>query len=694
MVGDEGKEVFALAPTSTATTEPAAPAAPAHHMTPDAVRASRRSINELGWAPLDRVPEWGVVELVERAHRLHAATIIELLEARLAPMEEDSDHMFGGRPGREVARQVTDDLKERGIDGINVTATHPSMDEATWSDTGARFYVSIVEGILYNSLHESIVAGGVGTVPLPPCPPTLADILWPFEEDRHNVGPAEGSARVTELGWTCVPPGSDPQALHADIVAEEDPLDSPRWVGRGRYQHLIWKEFRCDGEGEGAGAGGGCGGGGEGEGKEGKEKGEGEGEEKGGGAGKVRAATAPNCTTNIVPGGFTEGASRAIHYKRIVIGRARALLFDSEMLHRGGSTREKTEWTTSCTVQICSRSGWPSLGRAGRCETGLLKMTIPLGTTPASPRSALEGAGGGAGAAVRAGTGAAVGGSVGGCVPAFASASLGDTGGGDAGALLAKKQGTMPGTKHGREGEGGRLEGKGLERGAPGTAGNRKSGGGIPGGQRHHGRSGWEAEIAAVDRHFKGGHGTNNLASHARLRTHGYLALDHGIPWQWDLVDFVEEMHERYAEAVSKALAALEGTWRHIDSDVDDGGSDGGGSGSGRSDGAVSEKGFSFSMPPTMGVEMGAAEMVSKGMLGAASDDSRMLGLAGRGGGGEGRPQRQPRANERPGEEAAALVSKQFKKEGLAVYVQTEHLYNIQCSEIFTLRNEKLHTEA
>ena len=34
-----------------------------------------------------------------------------------------------------------------------------------------------------------------------------------------------------------------------------------------------------------------------------------------------------------------------------------------------------------------------------------------------------------------------------------------------------------------------------------------------------------------------------------------------------------------------------------------------------------------------------------------------------------GRPQRQPRSNGRPGEEAAALVSKQFKKEGLAVYV-------------------------
>ena len=30
----------------------------------------------------------------------------------------------------------------------------------------------------------------------------------------------------------------------------------------------------------------------------------------------------------------------------------------------------------------------------------------------------------------------------------------------------------------------------------------------------------------------------------------------------------------------------------------------------------------------------------------------------------------------------------------IRVYVQTEHLYNIQCSEICTLRNEKLHTEA
>ena len=31
--------------------------------------------------------------------------------------------------------------------------------------------------------------------------------------------------------------------------------------------------------------------------------------------------------------------------------------------------------------------------------------------------------------------------------------------------------------------------------------------------------------------------------------------------------------------------------------------------------------------------------------------------------------------------------------EAVREYVQTEHLYNIQCSEIFPLRNEKLHTE-
>jgi hypothetical protein len=43
--------------------------------------------------------------------------------------------------------------------------------------------------------------------------------------------------------------------------------------------------------------------------------------------------------------------------------------------------------------------------------------------------------------------------------------------------------------------------------------------------------------------------------------------------------------------------------------------------------------------------------------------------------------------------QAAQERSLEAKREEADRYVQTEHLYNIQCSEIFTLRNEKLHTE-
>jgi hypothetical protein len=44
----------------------------------------------------------------------------------------------------------------------------------------------------------------------------------------------------------------------------------------------------------------------------------------------------------------------------------------------------------------------------------------------------------------------------------------------------------------------------------------------------------------------------------------------------------------------------------------------------------------------------------------------------------------------------STMVITRHVSEGLGheVYVSPSHLYNIQCSEIFTLRNEKLHTEA
>ena len=48
----------------------------------------------------------------------------------------------------------------------------------------------------------------------------------------------------------------------------------------------------------------------------------------------------------------------------------------------------------------------------------------------------------------------------------------------------------------------------------------------------------------------------------------------------------------------------------------------------------------------------------------------------------------------RGGGGGAVAVTNTLTSVASAGYVQTEHLYNIQCSEIFTLRNENLHTEA
>ena len=59
-------------------------------------------------------------------------------------------------------------------------------------------------------------------------------MLWPALKDRE-------APWITELGWTVVPPNSDPQQLHADIVAEEEPDDAPRSESAGRFQHVAWK---------------------------------------------------------------------------------------------------------------------------------------------------------------------------------------------------------------------------------------------------------------------------------------------------------------------------------------------------------------------------------------------------------------------------------------------------------------------
>ena len=64
-------------------------------------------------------------------------------------------------------------------------------------------------------------------------PPELCALMWPAADDGAEPW-------ITELGWTLVPAGSEPQAMHADIVAEYDD-QYLRKRGKGRFHHIAWK---------------------------------------------------------------------------------------------------------------------------------------------------------------------------------------------------------------------------------------------------------------------------------------------------------------------------------------------------------------------------------------------------------------------------------------------------------------------
>jgi len=143
----------------------------------------------------------------------------------------------------------------------------------------------------------------------PAMPAALVDFLWPDKDDR------EGCHRMRGLGWALAPAGSDPQMLHADIWGDEY---HPR-RGRVRFPHILWKR---------------------------------------GGSGRKPV----NCTTEIVPYGFTHGVPNKEHYIAIQRASAPAIIMDSEILHRGAATPPATEtssaWVSSCSVEICSPTGW------------------------------------------------------------------------------------------------------------------------------------------------------------------------------------------------------------------------------------------------------------------------------------------------------------------------------------------------
>eukprot|EP00908_Phaeocystis_cordata_P016911 Transcript_28233.p6 GENE.Transcript_28233~~Transcript_28233.p6 ORF type:complete len:194 (-),score=65.94 Transcript_28233:129-710(-) len=172
-------------------------------------------------------------------------------------------------------------------------------------------------------------------------PAALRAALWQHSEEEHA-----GLARVRGLGWALAPPGADPQQLHADIWGVASRVGPKR--DRVRFPHVLWK----------------------------------------------RGGPPQRCTTQLVPGGFTEGVIYDEHYGELRQLAAPAAVIDSEVLHRGAATPPLLPapagagagvgegegngegnglgaplgagWVSSCSVELCSSAGWEAwLARTG-----------------------------------------------------------------------------------------------------------------------------------------------------------------------------------------------------------------------------------------------------------------------------------------------------------------------------------------
>ena len=205
-----------------------------------------------------------------------------------------------------------------------VTATHPSVDESSWELAGPRWYASVID------VARARSAAAPRGAPQPS--KALARACWRG---------AEEFAAVTELGWTVVPPSSQPQQLHADICGD----DGER--GGGRFYHVFWKEA----------------------------------------AGAV-------CTTLVSPGRFGgDGAQpRDCDYADQRRVASRVVVIDSEILHRGAATRAGAAWSATRTAQFCSHAGYVALRCGGRCSAADLERTLPLRPTT-TPREEEEDSG-------------------------------------------------------------------------------------------------------------------------------------------------------------------------------------------------------------------------------------------------------------------------------------------------------------
>ena len=119
-----------------------------------------------------------------------------------------------GAVAARVANELLDEELSGGTHGIWISATHASVDETSWEFTGPRFYASVITAALR---PHTGCCGEDGTAPR--APEALEALLWPIAADAE-------APWVTELGWTIVPPCSDPQQVR-DPNPDPDPNPNP-----------------------------------------------------------------------------------------------------------------------------------------------------------------------------------------------------------------------------------------------------------------------------------------------------------------------------------------------------------------------------------------------------------------------------------------------------------------------------------
>eukprot|EP00931_Biecheleriopsis_adriatica_P088147 TRINITY_DN62524_c0_g1_i1.p1 TRINITY_DN62524_c0_g1~~TRINITY_DN62524_c0_g1_i1.p1 ORF type:complete len:347 (+),score=71.84 TRINITY_DN62524_c0_g1_i1:56-1096(+) len=198
--------------------------------------------------------------------------------------------------------------------GVAVYSPPPSAaEEAPWDTSGPRFYVSVTAAAWKRWPDGA------------PAPPDeLAGVLWPHRTDAALVS-GKWPNMIRGLGWALAPPKSDPQELHADIWGDSD---KPR-PGRVRFHHFLWKR---------------------------------------------QAGTC--CTTQIVPGGFTDGKTREEHYGQMTRARAPCILVDNEVLHRGAANKSD-RWVSTCSIELCTRTGYEEVWKGGGEDDGIYQM-LPI----------------------------------------------------------------------------------------------------------------------------------------------------------------------------------------------------------------------------------------------------------------------------------------------------------------------------